>query len=132
MPSTYGIETRIYNFAKAHSTSLQFVLATDTWRSAAPIIMNGGTRVLPMGGYSSRVKAPSAAGLRQLVGANGVDYVLLTGADSKSGVSTPNVFEIQQWVRSACRLVPESDYKPGASSNAMTTTVTDQLYDCSQ
>lgn len=129
-PSTYRIETKIYNYAKAHSRNLQFVLATDTWRSAAPFMMGGGTRVLPMGGYSSRVEAPSAAGLRQLVAANGVHYVLLTGADSKSGVSTPNVFEIHQWVTSTCRLIPTADYL-GASLTAMTTaTPTDQLYDC--
>jgi 4-amino-4-deoxy-L-arabinose transferase-like glycosyltransferase len=125
-PSTYRVESKIYNYATAHSRNSRFVLATDSWRSAAPIIMNGGARVLPMGGYSSRVKAPSAAGLRQLVAANGVRYVLLTRADSKSGISTPNVFEIQRWVKSACRVVPESAYNPAASSNA----VADQLYDC--
>jgi 4-amino-4-deoxy-L-arabinose transferase-like glycosyltransferase len=127
-PSTFRLETSIYNYAKAHSGNLQFVLATDSWRSAAPIIMNGGGRVLPMGGYSSRVAAPSASGLRQLVAANSVHYVLLTGADSKSGVSTPNVFEIHHWVQSACRLVPPSDYHRGTSSNA--TIAVDQLYDC--
>jgi 4-amino-4-deoxy-L-arabinose transferase-like glycosyltransferase len=128
-PSTDRIETKIYDYAKARSGSLPFVLATDTWRSAAPIIMDGGARVLPMGGYTSRVPAPSATGLRQLVAANSVHFVLLTGADSKSGVSTPNVFEIQHWVRSACRFVPASDYNPGASSNTTAPTV-DSLYDC--
>jgi 4-amino-4-deoxy-L-arabinose transferase-like glycosyltransferase len=128
-PSTYRIETRIYNYAKANSRGVQFVLATDSWRSAAPIIMDGGGRVLSMGGYTSRVDAPTAAGLRQLVAANGVRYVLLTGPDSKGGVSTPNVFEIHNWVKSTCRLVPPLDYNLGASSKAADT-VPDQLYDC--
>jgi hypothetical protein len=127
--STSRIENRIYNYAKAHSGNVQFVLATDSWRSAAPIIMNGEARVLPMGGYTSRVEAPSAAGLRQLVAGNRVHFVLLTGADSKSGLSTPNIFQIQRWVRSACRLVPESSYNPGVSSSGPTT-IADQLYNC--
>jgi hypothetical protein len=129
-PSTDRLETRIYDYAAAHSGSRPFVLATDTWRSAAPIIMDGGGRVLPMGGYTSRVKAPSAAGLRQLVAANSVRYVLLTGADSKSGVSTPNVFEIQHWVKSACRLVPASGYALDVSSSATTSAAADSLYNC--
>jgi 4-amino-4-deoxy-L-arabinose transferase-like glycosyltransferase len=129
-PSTDRRETRIYDYAAAHSGSLPFVLATDSWRSAAPIIMDGGGRVLPMGGYTSRVQAPSASGLRQLVAANSVHYVLLTGADSKSGVSTPNIFEIQRWVKSACQLVPASDYTPRAYSSAATSTAADSLYDC--
>jgi 4-amino-4-deoxy-L-arabinose transferase-like glycosyltransferase len=130
-PATSRIEARIYDYAAAHSRNLQFALATDSWRSAAPIIMNGGAKVLPMGGYSSRVEAPSAAGLRKLIAANSVHYVLLTGADAKSGVSTPNVFQIQHWVTSACQLVPQSEYNQGTLSNATTTSATDRLYHCS-
>jgi 4-amino-4-deoxy-L-arabinose transferase-like glycosyltransferase len=130
-PSTSQIEARIYNYVKARSSNTQFVLATDSWRSASPIIMNGGARVLPMGGYTSRVEAPSAAGLRQLVAAKRVRYVLLTGADAKSGVSTPNIFTIQHWVESACRLIPQSEYNQGALSPMTTTSTTDRLYYCS-
>lgn len=129
-PSTRRSEAKIYNYALEHSGNRQFALATDTWRSAAPIIMSGGARVLPMGGYSSRVGAPNAAHFRQLVAAKRVDYVLLTGTGSKSGVSTPNVFEIHAWVKSNCRLVPESDYNFGPSSSVAGAAIADQLYDC--
>jgi 4-amino-4-deoxy-L-arabinose transferase-like glycosyltransferase len=125
--ATALVEARIYDYAKAHSGNRQFVLATDSWRSAAPIIMGGNARVLPMGGYSSRVAAPSAVGLQHRVAANSVKYVLLTGPDSKSGISTPTVFEIQGWVTSRCLLVPVASYDQGAPPSAA---AADRLYDC--
>ena len=128
--STRRREAMIYRYALDHSGSSRFALATDSWRSAAPIIMSGGTRVLPMGGFTSRITAPSAAHLRQLVAAKRVTFVLLTGPDSKSGISTPNIFEIQAWVRSQCRLVPEAHYNFGRSSSFGGAAGLDQLYDC--
>jgi 4-amino-4-deoxy-L-arabinose transferase-like glycosyltransferase len=129
-PSTRRSEALIYRYAVDHSGNSRFALATDTWRSAAPIIMSGGTRVLPMGGYTSRVKAPSATYLRQLVAGKRVTFVLLTEPDSKSGISTPNIFEMQAWVRSSCRLVPEAHYNFGRSSGPRGSAGLDKLYDC--
>lgn len=128
--STRRNEARIYRYAVEHSGNSQFALATDTWRSAAPLIMSGATRVFPMGGYTSRVDAPSAARFRKLVAANQIDYVLLTRTGSKSGISTPNLFEIQAWVRSHCRFVPESNYNFARSSSHARGPAVDQLYEC--
>jgi 4-amino-4-deoxy-L-arabinose transferase-like glycosyltransferase len=129
-PSTRRSEALIYRYAVNHSANYRIALATDTWRSAAPIIMNGGARVLPMGGFTSRVEAPSAARFRRLVATKQVAFVLLTGTDSKSGISTPNLFEVQAWVKSHCRLVPESLYNFDRSPSSGRAAVADQLYDC--
>lgn len=48
-----------------------------------------------MGGYTSGVDAPSAARFRRLIAPKQGAFVLLTGIDSKSGISTPKVFEVQ-------------------------------------
>ncbi len=130
-PITARAESRIFKYALAHSGNQQFVLATDSWRSAAPLIMAGDTRVLPMGGYTSRVPAPTAAALEQKIAANSLKFVLLTAPESKSGISTPNVFEIHRWVTANCRLIPEAAYNPNSTPSRTTSTPIDRLYDCS-
>ncbi|MHB1172124.1 MAG: glycosyltransferase family 39 protein [Lacisediminihabitans sp.] len=124
------VEDKIYDYARAHSVNRKYVLATDTWRSAAPLIMRGVQRVLPVGGYTSRVTAPSLAVLAQLVATNELKYVLLTSQASKSSLSTTNISEMGQWVRSTCRLVPEQSYLPGPPGDSNWNRPTDWLYDC--
>jgi 4-amino-4-deoxy-L-arabinose transferase-like glycosyltransferase len=128
--STRRREARIYAYALRHSGNRQFALATDPGRWAPPLNMGGAARVLPMGGYSSRIGAPNLDRFVYLVGAERVNFVLLTGTDSKSGVSTPNIFAIHRWVESHCQLVPESDYTTSPSSSVSPAAGTDQLYDC--
>lgn len=123
-PLTSQLEAQAYRYAESHSEHQRFVLATDSWRSAAPLIMNGKTGVFPMGGYSSRVAAPSESMFRTLVADGSIGFVLLSSPDSKSGVSTPTVFAIQNWVTRNCRLIPDSDYTSSIN------TASDRLYDC--
>ena len=123
-PLTSRLEAQAYRYAESHSKAGRFVLATDSWRSAAPLIMNGKTGVRPMGGYSSRVASPSISKFRSLVTDGSVGFVLLSSPDSKSGVSTPTVFAIHTWVMQNCRLVPEADYT--SSKNK----IDDLLFDC--
>jgi len=47
-PSTRRGEAVIYRYAVNHSANSRFALVTDTWLSAAPLVMSGGTGVLPV------------------------------------------------------------------------------------
>lgn len=129
---TVAAEARIYRYARAHSANQKYILAADTWRSAAPIIMSGGQRVLPIGGFTSRVGAPSAAQLKHLVAANELTYVLLTGPGAKNSVINSNISDIQDWVSSSCQIVPEQRYDEGARSYPVGNSPIDQLYDCAR
>ncbi len=132
IPATAATEKRIYNYAEDRAEGTAFALATDSWRSAAPLIMDGARRVLPMGGFTSRVPAPTLAGLTRLVGTHELRFVLITRPTSKTGVSTPNLWAIQSWVESACRLVPPQEYGSQAppGQTGQPGQPGDTLYDC--
>jgi 4-amino-4-deoxy-L-arabinose transferase-like glycosyltransferase len=127
---TAAVEARIYDYATAHSPDQKYALASDSWRSAAPIIMRGGWRVLPIGGFTSRVMAPSVSELKQLVTARELKFILLTGSGSKNDASDASPSDLQQWVLSSCRLVPEKNYIPEARTALAGNSAFDHLYAC--
>ncbi|MDQ1587071.1 MAG: hypothetical protein QOJ77_236 [Microbacteriaceae bacterium] len=126
---TVDVEAEIYRYAVAHSGNLRFALLTDSWRSAAPLIMAGKQRLLPMGGFTSRVSAPSLAQIKQLTASGQLRYLLLTGKASKNSLSTPNLNAVHQWVTQTCSLIPEKSYAPEQIGTAWNP-ATDQLYNC--
>ncbi|MHB1234782.1 MAG: ArnT family glycosyltransferase [Microbacteriaceae bacterium] len=128
IPSTSALEREIYDYAAAHSPGSRYTLLTDTWRSASPMIMDGARKVLPVGGFTSRVSTPDLSQIQRLIADHQLRYVLLTGQKSKSSVSTPNIIELQNWVQSTCRMIPRTSYDPSASPSS--TTPPDRLFDC--
>ncbi len=129
IPATAATEKRIYDYAEARAAGGDFALATDTWRSAAPLILNGARRALPIGGFTSRVPSPTLGNLTHLVGTHELRFVLITRPTSKTGISTPNLWAIQNWVESTCRVVPPREYGSPASTG-QTGVPADSLYDC--
>ncbi|NEN07707.1 hypothetical protein G3T36_17770 [Diaminobutyricibacter tongyongensis] len=129
IPTTAATEKRIYDYAEDRAQGGAFALATDTWRSAAPLIMNGAVRVLPMGGFTSRVPSPTLAALTHLVDTHELRFVLITRPTSKTGTSTPNLWAIQDWVKSSCRMIPPQEYWSRATTG-QTGPPADTLYDC--
>lgn len=126
---TASIERRIYHYATAHS-SARFALATDSWRSAAPLILEGRTRVLPLGGYTSRVPSPTPAAIRALVARGNLGFVLETPQAAKTGWYRPTLGAILTWVHTACRPVPARDYGGASGAPSPATSSRDRLYDC--
>lgn len=127
---TVATEARIYDYARAHSVGRQYALATDSWRSAAPIILRGNQRVLPIGGYSSRIPSPTTTEIAALVDRGEFKYVLLTNPGSKNSTSPQNITQIHTWVHARCQLVPASVYTPGWHNDAALSTSSDRLYQC--
>jgi 4-amino-4-deoxy-L-arabinose transferase-like glycosyltransferase len=125
---TASVEDRIYDYALARSSAADYVIATDAWRSAAPMIMDEAQKVLPIGGYTSRVPSPTVAQIKKLVLEHDLSYVLLTGQASKNSYSTPIIAQLHQWVTSSCRLVPAQIYDSGGMPGQ--SQPPDRLYDC--
>ncbi len=131
-PASAALEAKAYAYTRAHDRAGTYSLATDTWRSAAPLIMNGAGRILPLGGYSSRIPTPTVLRVQELVATGNLHYVLITSPLSKTGVNTPVLFGIQQWVRNTCRSVPQSAFDPSSVPASPWMLPIDVLYDCAR
>ena len=53
-------------------------MAAQSWTQAAPYILATGSEVLPMGGFSGSVPAPTLAGVHHLVSGGELRYFLLS------------------------------------------------------
>lgn len=122
---TATVEDKIYDYALRRGASYKYALATDTWRSAAPMIMDNARAVLPIGGYSSRVASPSLRAITTLIDHHELPFVLLTGDQSKNSRNTPSIARLHEWVQTNCSLVPSINY-----SLAKAASLSDSLYDC--
>ena len=128
---TEAIEAGALDYALLHSDGKStWALATDSWRAAAPLIMQGRTRVLPMGGYTSRAPSPTADALRELVAGGDVRFVLLTPAEARTGVANPNRDAMTSWLRSRCRMVIPELYIPENVELPLQGMRPENLYDC--
>lgn len=122
----------IYVYATLHSSARAgFVLATDSWRNAAPIILDGGQGVLPAGGYSSRVPAPTVQDLERLVRVGDLRFILLTGTPRQYVHDSTNIEIIQAWTREQCSGVPQTAYLFHPYDPPAHTPSPEQLFDCS-
>ncbi|MEY9953946.1 ArnT family glycosyltransferase [Leifsonia sp. EB34] len=126
---TESIEASAFAYAQ-HRTSDQWALATDSWRSAAPMILRGQTRVLPIGGFTSRAPSPTAAQFRELVAAGRVRFVLLSPAEARTGVYHPNLDALTGWTMGHCQIVSPDLYLTAQLRAAAAGVTWDTLYDC--
>ena len=126
---TESIEESAFSYA-ARLTPDRWALATDSWRSAAPLILREHDRVLPIGGYTSRAPSPTVGTLRALVNSAQVRFVLLTPQEARTGVYNPNLQAITRWTTSSCRLVPTTLYLTASQRAAGEGVTRDRLYDC--
>ena len=127
VPQTAALESAIYDFSAARAAGDRYVLAVDSWRVSAPLIFSDRLRVLPIGGFTSRVPSPDLKTLRFLIAAKHLRYVVLTGVRSKNDVVNLNLDTIGAWVRSTCLVVPTTAYR---SASLATVSAPDRLYDC--
>jgi hypothetical protein len=100
-------EHDIYRYVSAHRDGAEYLMATGSWSQAAPFIMATGAEVLPMGGFSGSVPAPTLARVRQLASAGQLRYFLLSpqgaGLLGMFGRSSGGeVLAITNWVRDSC------------------------------
>ncbi len=122
-PSTAANEDSAYDYANARAASLTYVLATDSWRSDAPLIMDDARRTLAIGGFTSKAPFPDVAQIEDLVESRQLRFLLLTGSMDKNAGPTPRDLQFRRWAQHNCEVVPVAKYAPGSHSP-------DVLYDC--
>ena len=126
---TESVEASAFAYAQ-RLTSDQWALATDTWRSAAPLILRGQTRLLPIGGYTSRAPSPTEAQFREFVTTGRVRFVLLSPDQARTGVYHPRLDAITGWTMNHCQVVSPSLYLTAPLRAAAAGVTSDTLYDC--
>jgi 4-amino-4-deoxy-L-arabinose transferase-like glycosyltransferase len=128
---TETIEASAFAYARRLTgPGSRWVLATDSWRSASPLILRGQTRVLSIGGYTSRAPSPTPAALRGFVSDGSLPFVLLAPAAAKTGVYNPNLSAITDWVQTQCSVVAPELYEPASLITTGVRVPSDRLYDC--
>lgn len=115
VPATAAFEKAAYLFASSKSRA---PVVVDSWRVAAPLIMGGATRVLPVGGFTSRIPEPTPTRFR---------FVLLTSPGSKSSQFTPHIMALQRWVEQRCTYISPTHF---GALTAGPIALNDKLYDC--
>jgi len=121
----------MYRFARLNTHAPGgFILATDSWRSSAPLIMEGGNRLLTVGGYSSTAPNVNPQQIARLVAAGSLRFLLLTAGSRQVDSRSGNVNGIRAWVGANCSTVPESQYMPPRNSPERPAAGTYVLFDC--
>jgi 4-amino-4-deoxy-L-arabinose transferase-like glycosyltransferase len=126
--SLTAAERDVYDYVSAHRDGAGYLMAVTSWTEASPYILATGQEVMPMGGFSGTVPAPTLAGVRKLVSSGQLRFFLLggSGGAGNRGGGTSAVATVESWVQSACAKVPAKDY--GGTS----TTSAETLYECSR
>jgi 4-amino-4-deoxy-L-arabinose transferase-like glycosyltransferase len=119
--------------AHTAATATAYAFATDDWLTAQPYIDGAGAAVLPMGGFSGMVPAPTLERVRADVRDKRLTYFLLDvpgtfniGFLFGNVGGGPTVRAVDAWVRGSCRAVPSTAY--GVPSG----TASQVLYDCAE
>jgi 4-amino-4-deoxy-L-arabinose transferase-like glycosyltransferase len=127
-PVTAARERAMYALALREAPNARFALATDSWRSASPLFVDGAQRILPIGGFTGRVGSPDVATLGRLIDTGSLRFVLLTDHGVSQAHLSPAERRLDDWVTARCALVPAFEYEttppaPGAVP-------ADELYRC--
>ena len=110
----------------AHRDGAGYLMAVESWDTAAPYIVATGQEVMPMGGFSGTVPEPTLAKVQDLVRTGQLRFFLIdgTGADGAGvagfalgGLGGAAAATIVAWVESgACAAVPATDYQTTAGT----------------
>jgi 4-amino-4-deoxy-L-arabinose transferase-like glycosyltransferase len=125
-------EQRLYDYVSAHRDGASYLMAVSSWEEASPYILATGQEVMPMGGFSGTVPAPTLAAVKHLVSTGQLKFFLISGAGSGGGFGGgggSTAATIDAWVESTCQVVPATDYTSGATATASASG--QSLYACS-
>jgi len=119
-------EKALYDYVSAHRDGASYLMAVSSWEEASPYILATGQEVMPMGGFSGTVPAPTLTAVKSLVSTGQLKFFLISGTGSGGGFGGggSTAATIDAWVESACQVVPATDY-------AGTTATSESLYACS-
>jgi 4-amino-4-deoxy-L-arabinose transferase-like glycosyltransferase len=116
-------EQRLNDYVSAHRDGASYLMAVDSWDTASPYILATGQEVMPMGGFSGTVPAPTLAAVKHLVSTGQLRFFLISGSGSGirggfGGGGGSTSATIDAWVRSACTAVPAANYAGTTAATA--------------
>jgi 4-amino-4-deoxy-L-arabinose transferase-like glycosyltransferase len=130
-------ESRLYHYLRDHRAGARYLMATPSWRTASPYIINTGQEVLAMGGFSGTVPEPTLSTLRYLVRSGQLRFFLL---DATTGSTRwawrgadKTAREASAWVRRSCVRIPAAEYGAGtwlAAATGPAPNGVGRLYQC--
>ncbi len=107
-------QQRVYDYVSAHRGGAGYLMAVQSWSSAAPYILTTGQEVLAMGGFSGSVPEPTLTHVRQLVSSGQLRFFMLGGSGFGLGMARGGGSDAQaiaSWVETSCTKVPANDYR---------------------
>ena len=106
-------QNRVYAYVSAHRDGAGYLMAVQSWSSAAPYIVATGQEVLAMGGFSGSVPEPTLTHVRQLVSSGQLRFFMLGSSGFGLGMARGGGSDAQaiaSWVQTSCAKVPAEDY----------------------
>ncbi len=116
-------QDRLLTYLSDHRDGARYLVATESWGTASPYILDDEAPVLPMGGFSGAAGFPQPPQFRAMVTSGEVRYVLLAGhgmhlpgsrAAPRGGKAptqaATDLSRITAAVTKHCRLVPATAY----------------------
>ncbi|MDH6134536.1 4-amino-4-deoxy-L-arabinose transferase-like glycosyltransferase [Kitasatospora sp. MAA4] len=127
----------LYDYLRAHDEGARYLFAATSWSASSPYILATGAEVLPMGGFTGQVPAPSLDRVRALIGGGQLRFVMIAkglGSQVTGAKGAGPTEAIASWVRANCTLVPPAAYGQPAEQPAERTAdkaAEQPLYRCS-
>ncbi len=107
-------QRRVYDYISADRDGASYLMAVQSWSSAAPYILTTGQEVLAMGGFSGSVPEPTLTHVRQLVSSGQLRFFMLGSSEFGMGTARGGGSDAQaiaSWVENSCvAKVPAKDY----------------------
>jgi len=111
-------QQRVYDYVSAHRGGGGYLMAVQSWSSAAPYILTTGQEVLAMGGFSGSVPEPTLTHAQQLISSGQLRFFMLGGSGFGPGMAQgmamgagSDAQAIAGWVETSCTKVPANDYR---------------------
>ena len=121
----------LQGYLAAHRNGAKFLFATDLWTQASPYLLAKGDEVLTLGGFSQDTPYPTLPMFQRMVSSGQVRYVMFGSAEvSTKSEKQAAVDQINQWVRSTCHAVPESDYLGSAPATKQDELTAMHVFEC--
>lgn len=118
-PTLTGDAADVWQLAKQRQGSAYHPLTTVGWYLAQPFILATGEPVLPTGGFSRLVSAPSLVRFQELVGSGQVRMVLVGGGALRGAIQDGSANnDIVHWVVANCVVVKTWPYPRSGTVSA--------------
>ncbi|MFJ5838044.1 glycosyltransferase family 39 protein [Streptomyces shenzhenensis] len=103
---------RLLAYLTAHRDGARYLAAVPSWTVAAPYVIAADAPVLPVGGFTGRVRFPTPRGLSRLVDSGRLRFVLLRRSDlmDRPGAGRAQAGALARWTVVHCAPVPPAAY----------------------